>query len=31
MGKLHSDDFKRDAVHMAFNSELARKRLADLG
>ena len=32
MGKLHSEDFKRDAVRMALNSGLTRKQLAaDLG
>ena len=32
MGKLHNDDFKRDAVRMALNSGLTRKGLAaDLG
>ena len=32
MGKLHSEDFKRDAVRMALSSGLSRKRLAaDLG
>ncbi len=32
MGKLHSEDFKRDAVRMALNSGLTRRQLAsDLG
>ena len=32
MSKLHSEDFKRDAVRMALNSGLTRKQLAsDLG
>lgn len=28
MGKLHSEDFKRDAAHMALNSGLTHRQLA---